>query len=119
MEKNTCDCCGERFGFRWCDTHGIGACITCGLPYVIYHYDGPQGEQKRVEKPPECALNENGLEIAKRYWTETHRRVFPAYYDMGILGGRETSYSGATEDDCRVFIEWYAKEYPKPAEAAA
>lgn len=108
----TCACCERRLMFQWSDTHGIGVCCTCGLPYIIYHYAPKEEGGARLEKPPECALNEKGIEIAKRYWTETQRRVFPAHYDMGIgHGGR--SYSGATSEDCRLFSEWYHRTYPK------
>lgn len=101
--EQRCGCCGGRLVFQWSDTHGVGVCFDCGLPYRIYHYEG----EKRVEKPPEIALTAEGFEIAKRYWTEKKRRVFPGTFDMGILPGRRASYSGATEDDCRAFGEWY------------
>lgn len=112
-----CVCCGERLGVQWSDTHGVGACITCGMPYRIYHYEGPEGQQKRVDKPPEPSLNESGIDIAKRYWAEKHRRVFPACYDIGI-GHNGYSYSGASPEDCKLFNEWYSREYPRPAENA-
>lgn len=113
MTNQTCDCCSEELRFQWSDRHGVGVCINCGLPYVILHYE----DDKRIDKPPECYLNEKGLEIAKRYWSEKHRRVFPAYCDMGFLSGRERSYSGATQDDCREFSAWYEQNI-KHADAA-
>jgi hypothetical protein len=80
--------------------------MTCGLPYVIYHYDE---NQKRMDKPPETSINAEGVEIAKRYWNEKRRRVFPAYYDMG----GDPSYSGATREDCQLFSEWHQENYPR------
>jgi hypothetical protein len=113
-EQKTCDCCGERLYFQWSDTHGVGVCITCGLPYRIYHYEKVEGgPEQRVEKPPEVALKPSGVEIAKRYWNEKRRRVFPAYFDMGILGSRGgRSYSGATAGDIEAFAEWYEANIP-------
>lgn len=115
MSDQKCDCCGEGLVFQWSDTHGVGVCSTCGLPYTIYHYATKEEGGKRLDKPPSCALTENGIEIAKRYWSEKRRRVFPATYDMGILHGCECSYSGATVDDCVAFSAWYHDAYPKPA----
>ncbi len=86
MSDQLCDCCGESLSFQWSDTHGVGVCCRCGLPYTIYHYEGPEGETKRVDKPPAVALTAEGVEIAKRYWGETKRRVYPAVYDIGISG---------------------------------
>jgi hypothetical protein len=106
-EQQKCDCCESALFFQWCDTHGIGVCTTCGLPYTIYHYEGEGEARTRVDKAPEMALTVEGLAIAKRYWTERKRRVFPAAYDMGILSRRDRSYSGATHDDIREFEDWY------------
>lgn len=115
MSEQNCECCGDRLAFRWSDTHGVGVCYQCGLPYTVYHYEG----DTRVEKPPTVAVTPEGVEIAKRYWSEEHRRVFPAAYDMGILGSRGWSYSGATEDDCRKFADWYAAHVPLPSPVSA
>jgi hypothetical protein len=120
MERQKCECCGETMSFRWCDQHGVGACITCGLPYTIYHYEGPGTEGKRIDKPPEVALSPSGIEIAKRYWAEKKRRVFPGCYDMGFFGRSRstgTTYSGATHEDIELFNEWYNANYPKAVEA--
>lgn len=109
--EQKCECCGDRLTFQWSDTHGVGACVQCGLPYTIYHYE----DDKRVEKPPSVAVTPRGVEIAKEYWGETKRRVFPAVYDMGV-GRNGYSYSGASAEDCRLFNEWYAaKGYNKEA----
>ena len=89
----------------------MGVCCRCGLPYTVYHYEN----DKSVNKPPEVALTPEGVEIAKRYWAETQRRVYPACYDMGILHGRGSSYSGATEGDCAAFSAWYKENVPSEA----
>lgn len=107
-ERQKCDCCGSELCFQWSDTHGVGVCTTCGLPYTIFHYEN----DKRVDKPPATAMTDEGVEIAKRYWNEKQRRVFPAYFDMGI-GRNGVSYSGATPGDCTAFRDWYQQHYPR------
>jgi hypothetical protein len=90
--------------------------VRCGTPYRLYHYENDE----RVERPPTVALSESGVEIARRYWEETRNRVFPACYDMGILGGgRGRSYSGASIDDCEAFKAWYDKHYQSDGEQDA
>src|SRR5690606_39156367 len=79
-EAMNCEVCESILTFRWSDTHGVGVCMKCGAPYTVIHYEG----DKRIDKPPEIALNESGVEIAKRYWNEKGRRVFPAAFDMGF-----------------------------------
>jgi len=105
QERQKCAVCVSGLSFRWTDTHGVGVCSTCGTPYTIYHYD--EATNKRLDKPPEPAIKESGLEIARRYWSEKRRRVFPACFDMGILHSRTCSYSGATSEDIRLFGDWY------------
>ncbi len=107
-DRMKCECCEQNLSFRWSDTHGVGVCIACGMPYTIIHYDE---NKNRVDKSPEVALSAEGVDIAKRYWAETHRRVYPACYDMGFLGGRD-SYSGATRGDVDAFNEWYGRNVP-------
>jgi hypothetical protein len=110
----SCECCNEPLRFRWSDTHGIGVCSNCGMPYTIYHYEG---NVRLTDKPPEIAIQPEGVALAKRYWAETHRRVFPAAFDMGIgRGGR--SYSGATAEDCEAFAAWMKVNDPAQAEAS-
>jgi len=58
-----CDCCENDLAFRWTDTHGVGACIRCGLPYTILHYEGEGSNRQRIEKPPEAALTSDGVSI--------------------------------------------------------
>lgn len=105
-----CELCEKDFSFRWTDSHGVGVCTSCGTPYTIYHYE----DDKRVEKPPEIALKPSGVELAKRYWLEHKRRVFPGAFDMGILRSRgDRTYSGATDDDMRAWDDWYAANVPQ------
>jgi hypothetical protein len=103
-ERQKCECCGDDLRVQWSDTHGIGVCIECGLPYRIYHRDE---SGKLLDKAPEVCVTEAGIKIARAYWAEKKRRVYPACYDMGIdRSGR--SYSGATAEDCKAFGDWYA-----------
>lgn len=117
MTDIKCQCCDESLRFQWSDTHGVGVCVTCGLPYRLYHYEGEGEDRRRVDKAPEVAVTADGINIAKRYWGEEKRRVFPAAYDMG-LGRTGRSYSGATEDDCDAFAAWWgahkAEYQPSP-----
>lgn len=114
-DRAKCVCCDNDLTFQWSDTHGVGVCITCGMPHTIYHYE----DDKRVDKPPTPGLSAVGIEIAKRYWREERARVFPAAYDMGI-GRNDRSYSGATREDCEKFGAWYkAHEHEFPKESAA
>jgi hypothetical protein len=108
MSEQKCDVCNSGLVFRWTDTHGVGVCCTCGAPYTIYHYD-PETKE-RLEKPPELALNATGKALAERYWLECKAMVFPASFDMGFIGGRERSYSGASQADERAFYEWVQKQ---------
>ena len=39
-EHKRCEICGQCLVIRWCDYHGVAACVVCGSPYRIYHYDG-------------------------------------------------------------------------------
>lgn len=111
-----CELCNEDFTFQWSDTHGVGVCVTCGLPYRIYHYEGDGSDSKRVDKPPEVAIRDEAMPLARAYWAEKRRRVFPACYDMlgpsPRSGGR--TYSGATADDVREF-DGFVEAHPELA----
>lgn len=102
MERPNCVVCDNQLSFTWTDTHGVGSCTNCGMPYTIYHYEN----DVRVDRPPQSAITEEGIAIARRYWAETKRRCFPGAYDMGISGRRGATYSGATEADFRAWDEW-------------
>jgi hypothetical protein len=116
-EPIKCCCCEQQFSFTWTDTHGIAACLNCGMPYTIFHYEVVDGKSMRVDRPPSPAIMPEGIELAKKYWQEHHRRVFPGAYDMGILSGRGRSYSGASEEEMRLFHEWCKVNDPTPAQA--
>ena len=98
-----CEICQNPLIFNWTDTHGVGVCIRCGAPYRIYHYDS---DSKRLDAPPRLALNESGVNIARRYWAQHKRMVFPGVYDIGFTRGSRT-YSGASSDDIDAFNAWY------------
>lgn len=106
----TCLVCNSPHGFQWTDTHGVGVCHRCGAPYTVFHYAASESGNKRVDKAPEIALNPEGVVLARRYWAETQRMVYPAAYDMGFLSGRSTTYSGATQDDLNAFEEWHDRQ---------
>lgn len=98
-----CAVCDGSPYWRWTDTHGVAVCRTCGLPFRLYHYEN----DVRVEKPPSIAVKESWVPLAREYWAETKRRVFPGAFDMGIFRSRGgLSYSGATLDEMREFEEW-------------
>lgn len=98
---------------RWSDTHGVGVCTRCGMPYKFLFYDE---QDKRIEgKEPEPALDQSGIELAKQYWAKKQMRVFPGVYDvLGISHRRgNRTYSGATEEEIGAFGRWYARHGPK------
>lgn len=101
-------CNTQEAGFIWTDTHGVGICSNCGCPYQIYFYD--EKTQEPIKKEPECLLKESGIELAKRYFVEFGRKVFPAQFDMGFLGGRSETYSGASKEDVELWNEWMEKQ---------
>lgn len=110
-----CITCDSPLFFRWTDHHGVGVCSKCGTPYAIYQYDE---NNKRLDVPPACCLRESGQALAKRYWAEMKDWVFPGAFDMGFLGGRNTTYSGATRAQIHKFNEWYDAQKDAPQEAA-
>jgi hypothetical protein len=95
--EGMCEVCGEDFEFRWCDCHGIAACLTCGAPYRLLHYDGDE----RVEKPPELLLKDGWLEPMQQYWEDAGRNIAPGAFMMG-----RSAYDPATEEDYRAFDAW-------------
>jgi hypothetical protein len=101
----SCAVCDGSLAFHWTDTHGVGVCSHCGALYTVLHCEG----KERVNKPAECALSPEGVALAKR-WAEHKRMVYPGACDMGFLGGRNYTYSGATRDDIRAFEEWYVAQ---------
>ena len=70
-----------------------------------------------MEKPPECQLLPEWIAICRRYFAETKRMVDPGGFDMGILSGRTSTYSGATRADAEAWNAWlkeHEAELPKP-----
>jgi len=111
-QDQKCVTCEQPLVFRWADLHGVGCCTTCGTPYTILHYQkNALGEEVRVEKPPEPHLNDEGLEIAKAYWTEYRDWVFPGYCDLGFVGDK--TYSGVTREQQRKFYGWLKEREAK------
>jgi hypothetical protein len=106
-----CEVCGKEAVFRWTDTHGIGACSNCGLPYTLYHYV----DNKRVERPPECAVRQEWIPHLRRYWNETHRNCYPGAYNFP-----GSSYEVASAEDFEVFNDWieaHCEEFPSSEDA--
>lgn len=107
IEKPQCLVCGSSpIYFRWTDSHGIGVCTTCGLPHRVFHYEGEEGNLRRVDKPPKTTITPGWVEVAKKYWEETKRRVFPGDHDMGLTRNQTATYSGATKEQNKAFWEW-------------
>ena len=97
MNTQICAVCQHAYGFRWTDTHGIGACVHCGAPYRLYHYENDQ----RVERPPELMLAAWFVPFARRYWAEHHRNCDPGAYNFP-----GSSYEVATHADFAAFGDW-------------
>jgi len=113
MEQTICACCDKHLEFRWADTHGVGVCCTCALPYQIMGYN-----EKKENTP---AIKAEWLPLHRRYYQETGGKVSPGSFDMGFLGGRSTTYSGATQKDVDKWTEWmdaHEAEWPNPPEVA-
>jgi len=109
-----CTVCDSQLRFRWTDTSGVAVCVVCGAPYHILHYDDDDG---RVDKPPEFQLLPEWIPIARRYYAETKRMVDPGGFDVGFLGGRTATHSGATVADVQAWNSWleeHEAELPKP-----
>lgn len=100
-EQTNCIICGARLFCRWTDTHGVGACTNCGVPYRLYHYEGPDGNKQRVDKPPECTMNPPWLPLHQRYWQATGRNVCPGAYNFP-----GSTYEVATQEDMDNKNDW-------------
>jgi len=107
--NSKCIVCDKDLVFRWTDSHGIGVCTICGMPYGLMNKtEGLAGYHE-----PEPAMGDAGINLAKKYWKEKKSRVFPGMYDLGIMAGGVTSYSGATMLQIRQFEEWCALQMVK------
>lgn len=102
-----CLICDEFLVCRWTDTHGVGACRTCGAPYTIYHYS----DHKRLpNKAPESLLIDGWVPLLRRYWQEHHRNV-----DPGAFNFPGSTYEVATQEDVgsiNLWMEAHKDEIP-------
>lgn len=108
MKCETCDT--ERPMWAWTDTHGIAQCMRCGTPYRLYHYEGEEGNERRVEKPPELCVKLEYIPVLREYWNQTHR-IIPSGFSFP--GGQELASNKDHED----FSEWMkqnAEKYLSP-----
>ena len=92
-------CDKDEPSFAWTDTHGVAQCLTCGTPYVLYHYEGKGANRRRVEKPPECYVLEPWIPLLRAYWKDRHLRI-PS--GCSFQGGQEL----ATVYEADAFIRW-------------
>lgn len=104
-----CEICENEVSYRWTDSHGIAACIYCGAPYKLYHYEN----DKRIEKPPELLLLDPAPH--RQYWNEQRRNVAP-----GAFNFPGSSYEVADREDFEIFNDWWEanvinKETSEPA----
>ena len=107
-----CAICNHPLKTRWTDTHGIGACLTCGATYRLFHYE----DGKPVDKDPTLTFYPEWVPLVKRYWEEAHRNVAPGAYNMG----RRSSYEVATDEDFNSWVSWCEENkdnLPKAEEA--
>lgn len=93
-----CEVCDKEFVMRWTDTHGVGACLECGIPYTIYHYDE---NNTRIDKPPKLAVKLEWVPIFKRYWDEKKLNCCPGAYNFP-----GSSYEVATPEEFEAVEEW-------------
>jgi ribosomal protein L37AE/L43A len=101
--SHECEVCGSSLIVRWTDTHGVGVCRVCGLPYRVYHYDS---EGHRFNAPPECKIESWFLPFCRKYWAEKRMRILPGVFDLGFLSGRTSTYSGATREEINAWRDW-------------
>lgn len=115
--EDRCQICDWVYSFRWTDTHGIGACTTCGAPYKIYHYEGDGEGKKRVNKPPQLLILDQYIPLTKKYWDESKKNVAPGAFNMP-----GSFYEVATRDDAeslRAFERANKDEYDRLEKLAA
>lgn len=102
LTVEVCAVCDQPQRFRWTDTHGVGACLTCGAPYRIYHYE----ENKRVEGAPSLEMVDWFVPFARQYWQENRRNVFPGAYNFP-----GSSYEVASNEDFETFRDWMVSHH--------
>ena len=110
MERPKCPICDHELEFRWTDTHGVGACLTCNAPVKIYHYEGEVGSKRRVEKPPEFIVAEEWVPLVRKHWAETHSRVPNG---LNIPGSRYEPCTDAEFERWNGWLDEHRDEIPK------
>lgn len=111
MKEIQCGICEANFTFRWTDTHGVAACVNCGAPYRIYHYELVGEKTERVEKPPELLIAPEYLDLSKTYWREHHRNIAPGIYNFP-----GSSYEVASKEDFQIANDWWKRNKPSVTE---
>ncbi len=104
-----CVVCGNGLRTRWTDTHGIGACVTCGCVYSLFE---GKGSEKKIAEVPKTTIRDEWLPIIKRYWSEVGKNVSPGTYNFP-----GSSYEVASNDDFDSYYTWmeaHESELPKP-----
>ena len=96
-----CLICDAELRCRWTDTHGVGACLCCGAPYTLYHYE----DKKRIDKPPKLEIKEEWKSTIKRYWEENKSNCSPGAFNLP-----GSSYEVASLEDFNNFSEWMEKQ---------
>jgi hypothetical protein len=104
-----CELCGKPFRWTWTDTHGVGQCISCGTPYIIWHYDE---NDKRIDAPPKIHIKEEYLDGIRKYHVETGRKI-----PSGCSFSYDHGYEVASKEEGQLFYEWlteFDKSIAKP-----
>lgn len=112
-QGSICEICGEELHCRWTDTHGCGACLTCGAPYTLLHYDN----NVLLDKPPALALKPGWAPLMKQYWQETKRNC-----DPGAFNFPGSSYEVATPEEFEKHHAWFMAhkdQWPQEDQQAA
>jgi len=110
--ERKCGICDGLWSVHWCDQHGVAACNHCGAPYRLYFYEGQEGQQKRVDKPPELLIREDWRGWTKALWKEKKTNIAPGFF---CFPG--SSYDVSTREDHEALAEW-EKVHPDPKEFA-
>jgi hypothetical protein len=105
MKPEKCGICERPYAVTWTDTHGIAACITCNVSYVVFHYK----DKKRLDKPPELDVAPDWVDRLRRFWGEFGRK---------IPNGRNmpgSDYERCERADFELWNQWvddHRKEWP-------
>lgn len=110
-ERTICAICEEELHCRWTDTHGVGACLRCGAPYRLLHYNQVGDQHVPVDAPPALVLKPEWVPLTKKYWQETKSNCDPGAFNFG-----GSSYEVATEEEFQRHHDWFKSheaEWPK------